>query len=78
MQETEKGGIAVYPYVPERGAMTSSFRAEAMRLIDRRCGGRYRIVREGETKGRDRVSTVVPGAEEIVRDHRWGVQFECR
>ncbi len=78
IQETDRGGVVVYSFVPQRGAMVSSFRRDALRLIDRRCGGHYQIVREGETKGRDRVQTTVPGAEEIVRDHRWGIQFECR
>lgn len=78
MQQTDRGGIAAYPYVPQRGPMVSSFRRDALRLMDEHCHGRYRIVREGEARGRDRVSTTAPGAEEIVRDYRWGMQYECQ
>lgn len=78
LQQTDRGGVAAYPYVPQRGPMVSSFRRDALRLIDEHCRGRYRIVREGEARGRDRVSSVVQGADEVVRDHRWGIQYECQ
>lgn len=78
VQDTDRGGIVAYSFSPQRGAMMSSSRREALQLIEQRCRGRYQIVREGEAKGRDRVSSVVAGAEEVVHDHRWGIQFECR
>lgn len=77
VQDTGTGGVVIYPFVPQRGSMTSSFRKDALKLIDERCRGHYHIVREGEAKGRDRISSV-QGADEIVHDHRWGIQFECK
>lgn len=78
LQQTERGGIAAYPYVPQRGPMVSSFRRDALKLMDEHCRGRYRIVREGEARGRDRVTSTAPGSEEVVRDYRWGIQYECQ
>lgn len=78
LQDTERGGVAAYPYVPERGPVVSSFRRDAVALMNERCNGHYRIVHEGEVRGRTRVSNVVQGADEVVRDRRWGIQFECQ
>ncbi|MGQ0811471.1 MAG: hypothetical protein ACT4OO_09645 [Nitrospiraceae bacterium] len=78
LQETEQGGIVVYSYKGEQGHMVSSFRNEAIKLIQEQCAGQYMIVREGEAKGRTRVSAVVQGTEEIVRERRWGIQFQCK
>jgi hypothetical protein len=78
VQETESGGIVTYPYRSENGHLVSPFRSEAIRLIEKRCAGRYSIVKEGETKGRTRTISPVPGAEETVREFRWGMQFKCR
>jgi hypothetical protein len=35
-------------------------------------------VREGETKGRSRIFSSVEGAQEIVEERRWGMQFQCK
>ncbi len=77
VQETETGGIVVYPFKGGQGHLVSPFRRDALQLITQRCGGRYTIVREGEAKGRSRVSSVMGGAEEVVHERRWGIQFEC-
>ena len=71
------GGVVVYPFRPETGSMTSTFRRDAIRLIEEQCGRRYTIVREGEAKGRSRVHHV-QGAEEVIQERRWGIQFECK
>lgn len=78
LQETEKGGVVVYPYKGEQGSLLSSFRQDALQLMVKKCGGPYSIIREGETKGRTRVAGSVEGAQEIVRERRWGIQFECK
>ncbi len=78
IQATDSGGIVTYPYRSENGHLVSPFRSEAIRLIEKRCGGRYSIVKEGDAKGRTRTVSPVPGAEETVRELRWGMQFRCR
>ena len=51
IQEHENGGVVVYPFKGEQGSILSSFRNEALTVIDKKCGERsYAIVREGEPK----------------------------
>ncbi len=78
MHEEQEGGVVVYPFKTDQGHMLSSFRKEALALMTKKCGGPYTIVREGETKGRSRVAGSVEGAQEIVLERRWGIQFRCR
>jgi hypothetical protein len=78
VQEREDGGVVAYPFKGEQGAMLSSFRQDALALMNEKCRGPYTIVREGETKGRSRVVGAVEGAQEIVQERRWGIQFQCR
>ncbi|MDZ4853999.1 MAG: hypothetical protein SGJ26_03900 [Nitrospirota bacterium] len=78
LQEREDGGIVAYPFTGEQGEMLSSFRTDALALMKEKCGGPYTIVREGETKGRTRIVSPVPGSEETVRERRWGIQFQCK
>jgi hypothetical protein len=77
VQESEDGGVVSYPFKGEQGSMLSSFRQDALALMNEKCGGPYTIVREGEAKGRSRVVGSVEGAQEIVRERRWGIQFQC-
>lgn len=78
LQESENGGVIVYPFKGEQGALLSSFRTDAFALMKEKCQGPYTIVREGETKGRLRIAGAVEGAQEAVRERRWGIQFQCR
>jgi hypothetical protein len=78
LQEREDGGVVAYPFIGEQGSMLSSFRTDALALIKEKCGGPYTIVREGETKGRTRITSPVEGAQEIVQERRWGIQFQCK
>ena len=50
----------------------------ALALMKEKCGGPYNIVREGEAKGRTRMTSPVEGAQEIVQERRWGIQFQCK
>ena len=77
VQERENGGVVAYPFKGEQGSMLSSFRQDALALMKEKCGGPYTIVREGETKGRSRVAGAVEGAQEVVQERRWGIQFQC-
>lgn len=78
VQEREDGGVVTYPFKGEQGSMLSSFRKEALDLMKEKCSGPYTIVREGEAKGRSRVVGAVEGAQEIVQERRWGIQFQCK
>lgn len=78
LQEREDGGIVAYPFTGEQGAILSAFRTDALALMKEKCGGPYTIVREGETKGRSRIISPVPGAQEVVEERRWGIQFQCK
>lgn len=77
VQDDEAGGVVVYPFKGDQGAMLSSFRKDAMALIKEKCGGSYTIVREGEAKGRARIAGAVEGSHEMVRERRWGIEFRC-
>lgn len=78
LQEREDGGVVAYPFKGEQGSMLSAFRQDALALMKEKCGGPYTIVREGETKGRTRMASPVEGAQEIVHERRWGIQFQCK
>jgi hypothetical protein len=78
LQEREDGGVVAYPFIGEQGPMLSSFRTEALALMKEKCGGLYTIIQEGETKGRSRIVSPMPGAEEVLQERRWGIQFQCR
>ena len=78
IQESDRGGVVVYPFKGEQGAMLSSFRTDALALMKDKCGGPYSILREGEAKGRSRVAGAVEGGQEVVRERRWGIEFRCK
>ncbi len=79
IQQHDTGGVVIYPFKEGQGPMLSSFRRDALDLMKAKCGGRsYSIVREGETKGRARVVSPLEGADELVGERRWGIQFECK
>ena len=78
LQEKEDGGVVAYPFIGEQGPMLSAFRADALALMKEKCGGLYTIVQEGETRGRSRMASPVEGAQEIVQERRWGIQFQCK
>lgn len=78
VKDSDRGGVVVYPYRPEQGTLLSSFRQDAMRLMNQKCPGGHTIVREGETKGRLRQASPIAGSSDVVEERRWGVQFECK
>ncbi len=78
LQESDRGGVVVYPFKGEQGAMLASFRKDALAIMKDKCGGAYSIIREGETKGRVRVAGPIEGAQEIVHERRWGIHFQCK
>ncbi|HWF59056.1 MAG TPA: hypothetical protein VN666_01915 [Nitrospira sp.] len=79
VEQHDSGGVVVYPFKEGQGPMLSSFRKDALDIMKEKCGGRsYSIVREGETKGRARVVSPLEGADELIEERRWGIQFECK
>jgi len=79
VQESTNGGVVVYPFKGEQGHLLSTFRKDAMRMIEERCPTGHTIIREGETKGRSRLAgPIQAGGGEIVQERRWGIQFECK
>lgn len=78
VQQHDTGGVVIYPFKEGQGPILSSFRKDALDLIKEKCTGRsYSIVREGEAQGRTRVVSPLDGAQELVEERRWGIQFEC-
>jgi hypothetical protein len=77
IQEQERGGVVVYPFKEGQGPLLSSFRKDALALMREKCGGSYAIIKEGETKGRQRVAGP-EGSAEVVQERRWGIQFQCK
>ena len=79
VQEHESGGVVVYPFRGDQGSLLSSFRQEALALMQEKCGTRsYLILREGEAQGRSRVVSPMEGQEEVIQERRWGIQFQCK
>jgi hypothetical protein len=78
VKDSDDGGVVAYPYRAEQGNLLSSFRKEAVRLMQQKCPRGYSIVREGETKGRLRQASPVAGSSDIVEERRWGIQFQCK
>jgi hypothetical protein len=78
VQQHDTGGVVIYPFKEGQGPVLSSFRKDALDLMKEKCTDRsYSIVREGEAKGRSRVVSPLEGAQELVEERRWGIQFEC-
>jgi hypothetical protein len=77
VSDTGHGGVVIYPYKGEGGSLASSFRSEALRLIEQRCRDGYTVTREGEAKGRTRMVENAAGIEAITQK-RWAIQFKCK
>lgn len=77
-QETDTGGIVTYLYKEDRGGpMGSSYRKEALNMIDKKCPAGYVVVRDGEVKGHASMSGR-DGQEGEVTGRHWGIQFRCK
>lgn len=77
MQETDGGGIVVYPFKGENGYLYSHLRKDAFEIIEQRCPAGYTVVKEAEAKGRVRIQELA-GTQEAIAERRWGVQFRCK
>lgn len=77
-QVTDSGGIVTYPLKKDRESIYASpFRADALKLIEQRCGGSYNVIREGETHGHSRRAGK-EGEDEVSTQRFWGLEFQCK
>lgn len=76
VQETDTGGVVVYPYKGDN-ALTSTFRGEALDMMQKKCPNGYTVLKEGQTKSLRRVHESAGGSE-AVELKRWAIKFECR
>ena len=77
IQEGPDSGVALYVYKGKNGHLRSSNRPEASARIRKFCRGPYRVIKEGNAGGRQRVFENIAGAEDVVTDHWWGIRFRC-
>lgn len=77
VRETDNGGVVTYLYKEDRGGpMGSSYRKEALSLIDKKCPAGYVVTRDGEAKGATMSSD--EGEEGEIKGRHWGIQFRCK
>jgi len=74
--EGERSGVMTYLYNGTNGQMLTPRRGEAFQKIREFCKGPFDVVKEGATKGRQRVVEGVVGSDIIVEDW-WGIRFRC-
>ena len=76
IRESPESGVVRYLYKGNDGHLSTSKRAEAFDKIREFCRGPYQVLKEGKTKGRQRVVEGMGGAEVVTEDW-WGVRFQC-
>ena len=76
IRESPDSGVVRYLYKGNDGHLYTSKRDEAFDKIREFCGGPYQVLKEGKTKGRQRVVESMGGAEVITEDW-WGIRFQC-
>lgn len=76
IREGPRQGVMTYLYKGTDGHMVTPLRRKAVQKIREFCGGPFKVVREGKTKGRQRVVEGVGGSDIIVEDW-WGIRFQC-
>lgn len=76
IQETDTGGVVVYPYKGDN-AIVSSFRHDALDLIEKKCPKGYTVLKEGQTTSLQRIHDTVGGSEAIELK-RWAIKFACK
>lgn len=77
IRESPESGIARYVYKGKDGHLRSPKRLEAFERIRELCRGSYQVLKEGKTKGRQRVVEGMGGTEVTTEDW-WGIRFHCK
>lgn len=83
LTESDHGGTVVYPYFDDQDVLSSTSRRDALRLLDAKCPGGYRVSREGQIP---RISQAVDqtwkgqvsGDGQVSREKQWAIQFTCK
>ncbi|OGW66052.1 MAG: hypothetical protein A3H49_10415 [Nitrospirae bacterium RIFCSPLOWO2_02_FULL_62_14] len=76
IQETDTGGVVVYPY-KGNNSLVSTFRGDALDLMQKKCPKGYTVLREGQTTGLRRIQDNVGGSE-MIELKRWAIKFACK
>lgn len=76
IRESSDSGVVRYLYKGHDGHLSTSKREEALDKIHEFCRGQYQVLKEGKTKGRQRVVEGMGGTE-IVTEDWWGIRFQC-
>ena len=76
VQETDAGGVVVYPYKGDN-SLVSTFRGEALDLMQKKCPKGYTVLKEGQTTSLRRVHENAGGSEAIELK-RWAIKFQCK
>jgi hypothetical protein len=76
VQETETGGVVVYPYKGDN-SLVSTFRGDALDMMQKKCPKGYTVLKEGETRPLRRIHENAGGSEAIELK-RWAIQFRCK
>jgi hypothetical protein len=83
VRETPVSGTAAFPFTKEAETLSSPGRHDALTLIDKKCPGGYKVIREGiiprvskqvDRNWRGQISTVYDGG---IEERLWGLQFTC-
>ncbi|RMH36657.1 MAG: hypothetical protein D6690_05375 [Nitrospirae bacterium] len=69
-------GVVQYRYSSFENPRLAPLRTEALARIDRMCPRGYRVIREGQTRARQRIVEGIGGAE-VVTEQWWGIRFRC-
>ena len=83
VEESETGGMVVYPYVTEADVLSSANRQDALRLLETKCPGGYRISREGQ------IARISPAVDrtwkgqvssdgQVSKEKQWAMRFTCK
>lgn len=83
LSESDKGGTVVYPYFDDLDVLSSTSRRDALRLIETKCPGGYRVSREGQipriSKAVDETwKGAVSGNGQVSYEKQWAIQFTCK
>ena len=76
IRESPESGVVRYMYKGKDGHLHSSKRVEAFEKIREFCRGPYQVLKEGKTKGLQRVVEGMGGTEVLTQDW-WGIRFQC-
>ena len=76
IREGPDSGVVRYLYKGNDGHLYTSKRDEAFDQIREFCNGPYQVLKEGKTKGRQRIIEGIGGAEVVTEDW-WGIRFQC-